>query len=49
MREHNKTIRTRGRKMLIVLDDKRNTGQLKNLIGNKDWFGRGSKIMTTKE
>lgn len=35
------------RKVLIVLDDVVNGENLKKLVGSRDWFGLGSKIIIT--
>ncbi|KAL7589852.1 hypothetical protein Lser_V15G37395 [Lactuca serriola] len=35
------------RKVLIVLDDVDNLDQLEELAGSRDWFGEGSRIITT--
>ncbi|KAG6671640.1 hypothetical protein I3842_16G013700 [Carya illinoinensis] len=42
--------RLRFKKVLIVLDDADKKEQLETLVGNCDWFGRGSRIIiTTKD
>ncbi|PON33196.1 TIR-NBS-LRR-like protein [Parasponia andersonii] len=45
----NKLVKDRLRrtKVLIVLDDVDDVEQLEYLVGNGDWFGRGSKIIIT--
>nr|XP_025648216.1 TMV resistance protein N-like [Arachis hypogaea] len=35
------------KKVLLVLDDVDNEGQLENLAGEQDWFGPGSRIIIT--
>ncbi|MED6154891.1 hypothetical protein PIB30_000393 [Stylosanthes scabra] len=35
------------KRILIVLDDVRAIEQLENLVGNKEWFGPGSRIIVT--
>ncbi|BAT97009.1 hypothetical protein LR48_Vigan11g146200 [Vigna angularis] len=35
------------KKLLIVLDDVSEFGQLENLCGNREWFGRGTVIIIT--
>ncbi|XP_060214978.1 TMV resistance protein N-like isoform X2 [Lycium barbarum] len=35
------------KKVIIVLDDVDNTHQLECLVGKRDWFGDGSRIITT--
>ncbi|XP_057758302.1 disease resistance protein RPV1-like [Arachis stenosperma] len=35
------------KRILIVLDDVRTIEQLENLVGNKEWFGPGSRIVVT--
>ncbi|KAI9115549.1 hypothetical protein K1719_013218 [Acacia pycnantha] len=35
------------KKVLIVLDDVSHISQLENLVGDKDWFGDGSRILVT--
>ena len=35
------------KKLLIVLDDVNEFGQLENLCGNREWFGRGTVIIIT--
>ncbi|CAN6555771.1 unnamed protein product [Malus baccata var. baccata] len=35
------------RKVLLILDDVVNLGQLKSLAGNKEWFGLGSRVIIT--
>ncbi|XP_028768747.1 TMV resistance protein N [Neltuma alba] len=35
------------KKVLIVLDDVSHISQLQSLVGDKDWFGHGSKILVT--
>ncbi|XP_009779889.1 disease resistance protein Roq1 isoform X2 [Nicotiana tabacum] len=44
-----KVIRTmlRSKKVLIVLDDVDDDKQLECLVGKRDWFGDGSRIITT--
>ncbi|XP_060187201.1 TMV resistance protein N-like isoform X3 [Lycium barbarum] len=37
----------RFKKVLIVLDDVDNDNQLEYLVGKRDWFGDGSRIITT--
>uniref|UniRef100_A0A9I9CIX4 TIR domain-containing protein n=1 Tax=Cucumis melo TaxID=3656 RepID=A0A9I9CIX4_CUCME len=39
--------RLRSKKVLIVLDDVDKLKQLEALVGGRDWFGRGSKIIVT--
>lgn len=39
--------RLRKKKILIVLDDVSNLDQLYSLVGNRKWFGKGSKIIIT--
>ncbi|XP_019152024.1 PREDICTED: TMV resistance protein N-like [Ipomoea nil] len=39
--------RLRGKKVLIVLDDVDHIDQLESLAGNRDWFGKGSRIIIT--
>ncbi|XP_054819729.1 disease resistance protein Roq1-like isoform X2 [Prosopis cineraria] len=38
---------SRDKKVLIVLDDVSHISQLQNLVGDKDWFGAGSRIIVT--
>ncbi|XP_034675941.1 disease resistance protein RPV1-like [Vitis riparia] len=35
------------KKVLIVIDDVDHMGQLESLIGNRDWFGAGTRIIIT--
>jgi len=35
------------KKLLIVVDDVNEFGQLENLCGNREWFGQGSVIIIT--
>ena len=35
------------KKLLIVLDDVNELGQLRNLCGSRDWFGKGTVIIFT--
>lgn len=39
--------RLRDKKVLILLDDVNHVDQLNNLVGDLDWFGRGSRIIIT--
>ena len=39
--------RLRSKKVLIVLDNVNDSTILECLIGNRDWFGRGSRIIIT--
>ncbi|KAH0662556.1 hypothetical protein KY284_027487 [Solanum tuberosum] len=37
----------RSKKVLIVLDDMDDSHQLEHLAGKRDWFGDGSRVITT--
>lgn len=37
----------RFKRVLMVLDDVDDLGQLEYLVGDHDWFGRGSRIIIT--
>jgi hypothetical protein len=39
--------RLRNKKVLLILDDVDNLQQLRSLVGSKDWFGFGSRIIIT--
>ena len=39
--------RLRHKKVLIVLDDVNRIDQLEALVGSRDWFGEGSRIIIT--
>ncbi|XP_035546683.1 disease resistance protein RUN1-like [Juglans regia] len=40
--------RIRSKRVLLILDDVDEWGQLKALAGNRDWFGLGSRIIITR-
>lgn len=40
-------LKLNGKRVLIVIDDVDDVGQLYALVGNRNWFGFGSKIIIT--